>query len=185
MLFARNERPEDFKLWSNPSGWDQIPPEGKKEFIWRTEGGVCSSVFKARIDAAQNVHTLPGMIREARMREKRVALTIQDHYGNHSVEIYKRLVVATGFRRWAFQTLFHDQSIFPIVDKARHELNWEIEKERQLAERIRYDLSYSCGKYVEPRLFLPTLAGPNCGPGFPTLGCLGIMSERIVRSCIG
>src|SRR5207302_568918 len=67
ILFPRNEGREDFKWWSDPAGWEAIPPNGKREFIWRTERGVCSTTFKSRIDAAPNVRTLPGMVRQARM----------------------------------------------------------------------------------------------------------------------
>jgi mycobactin lysine-N-oxygenase len=31
---------------------------------------------------------------------------------------------------------------------------------------------------VTPKLFLPTLAGLNQGPGFPNLSCLGLLSDR-------
>lgn len=185
MLYTRNESLGDFKLWGNPTGWDGIPWDGRMDFIWRTERGVCSSIFKVRIDAAQNVRILPGMVREARMRGTNVRLTIQDEAGNRRLDDnYKRVVVAIGFRRWAFQTLFRDQSIFPIFDKKKYGDKWEKRKEEEMSKRIREDLSYECDKFDEPRLFLPTLAAFNCGPGFSNLGCLGSVSERIIDSCI-
>ena len=48
-----------------------------------------------------------------------------------------------------------------------------------LQESIGHDLAV-CG--VEPKLFLPGLAGLTQGPGFPNLSCLGLMSDRVLGS---
>ena len=48
-----------------------------------------------------------------------------------------------------------------------------------IQESIGYDLSVND---VEPKLFLPGLAGLTQGPGFPNLSCLGRLSDRVLGS---
>jgi mycobactin lysine-N-oxygenase len=50
-----------------------------------------------------------------------------------------------------------------------------------IQEAIGYDLSVND---VEPKLFLPGLAGLTQGPGFPNLSCLGRLSDRVLGSDI-
>jgi len=182
ILSARSEKPEDLKWWSDPRGWSQIPEAGRRKYIWQTERGVCSEIFKSRIDAATNISVCPGMVRSARMNGKKVAIEIEDDKQNRSVNTYRRLIVAIGFRRWEFQNLFQDQTIFPSIDKNKPGTGWEQEKEWQISERIGLDLSYDCQQPGAPKLYVPVLAGLNYGPGFPNLGCLGTLSERIIES---
>ena len=46
-----------------------------------------------------------------------------------------------------------------------------------LQESIGHDLAVAG---VEPKLFLPGLAGLTQGPGFPNLSCLGLLSDRVL-----
>ena len=49
----------------------------------------------------------------------------------------------------------------------------------RLQEAIGHDLAVDD---VEPKLFLPGLAGLTQGPGFPNLSCLGRLSDRVLGS---
>jgi len=180
MLSPRIEDAGDLKWWSDPRGWSEVPEAGRRNYIWRTERGVCSRIFYSRIKDAPNVTIRPGMVRAARMNGKKVSIEVEDETGNCTSATYRRLVIAIGFRRWDFQTLFQDQTIFPPIDKDKPQ--WEQEKEWQMSQRIRPDLSYDCRWSGTPKLYVPTLAGLNHGPGFPNLGCLGTLSERIIES---
>jgi mycobactin lysine-N-oxygenase len=51
----------------------------------------------------------------------------------------------------------------------------------ELERRIGIDLGV---EGLLPRLHLPMLAGLAQGPGFPNLSCLGLLSDRVLRSYV-
>lgn len=135
MLVSRDERPWDLKLWMDPVAWRDFPGDVRREYIRRTQREVCSEVFMSRIVQARNVSILPGKVTQACMQGKQVRIKIKDHTGQTVTRIYKRLVVATGFRRWSFQDLFADQGMFPF--QAAWGVDWERRKEEEMAEHVR------------------------------------------------
>lgn len=161
----------------------------RKAYFKRTERGVFSGILKARIDAAANVRPIPAFVVDWERREKTVKVTIEsdglrEHFPG---PYYNRLVVATGFRRWSFTELFGEKSefppSFPEIDAKGASFDNEVEEAISLL--INADLSYSNDRgWPRPKLYLPVLAGLKCGPGFPNLGCLGLMSDRIIGSLL-
>jgi mycobactin lysine-N-oxygenase len=166
---------------SDPAGWSDLPPEERNRILGHTQRGVTSRDLQDRIERDPNVSRLSGMVRDAVVEGNRVRLIIRDRDGQtHTSPPYRRTIVATGFRRWTFERLFADISQFPWVEQRGDD--WENEKERQLADRMDTDLSFKPAGV--PKLYVPALAGAQCGPGFENLGCLGLMSQRILDSVL-
>jgi mycobactin lysine-N-oxygenase len=159
--------------FSDPGGWNKLARDARQQFIQHTERGVFSPALKKRIDKARNVRILPKRVVTARMKGKEVVVAFHD--GTKS-QPFRRAIVATGFKPWYFYKLFPDWKLFPFFSRRKL---YE-EKELFLAEKIRYDLSYTAR--WKPKLFLPSLAGLKQGPGFPNLSCLGLLSDRILGS---
>jgi mycobactin lysine-N-oxygenase len=194
---SRAESSGEQKVLSDPGAfrWSELPVAERLEFLNRSERGVFSSDLKRIIDQAPNVALRPEMVRSASMEGKLVRLGIQTKRGSSpSVDLYHRVVIATGFRRWIFQRWFADQSRFPIIDEKRRRDRWENDKELQLAQLVEPDLSLKCLKRApgtgtrsvrRPKIYVPALGALNCGPGFSSLACLGRMAEVVIDSHLG
>ena len=108
---------------------------------------------------------------------------------------FRRVVIATGFQRYSFEHWFHGGEFFgprkfeDVSKKVQkrdklEKRKFDTWKENWIACKIMEDLSYrNCEmRWPSAMLYLPTLAGFSCGPGFPTPGCLGRMSDQIISS---
>ncbi len=175
MSLSRGESLGESKWSSDPRGWEKFTIAARQEFLEHTERGVFSLAPKKLLDQAKNVFERPGRVVSARMTGKQVEVALK---GETTPQLYRRAIVATGFKPWYFYKFFPDWSLFPFFSRQR----LYAEKELLLSKRIRYDLSYD--ERWEPKLFLPMLAGLRRGPGFPNLGCLGLLSDRILGAYV-
>lgn len=187
LIFSRSYSIGEVRWSTDPTDWHSISEPARQEFIKRTERAVFSDVLKSRIDAADNVVTRAGLVYHAEMKANKVRLTVND--GTHLKilpERYKRVVIATGFKRWSFQHWFDDEKQFGEPESGLAHEKYDNEKERMISSSIGSDLSYSNEDgWPTSKLYLPMLAGLKCGPGFPTLGCLGLLSDRVIESHLG
>ena len=100
-------------------------------------------------------------------------VVVTSEYSNERERVaYALVVVAIGFDPRAFEAL--------LGDEARARLERALAGD-ELQRRIELDLSVAG---MSPRLHLPVLAGLAQGPGFPNLSCLGLLSDRILRSYV-
>ncbi len=186
---SRSESLGETGWHTNPTGWDRLALTARKAYFKRTERGVFSGILKARIDAAANVRPIPAFVVDWERREKAVKVTIESNGRREHFPgpYYNRLVVATGFKRWSFSELFREKSEFPPSFPAIHVkgAKFDNEVEEAISMRIKTDLSYTNDRgWPSAKLYLPILAGLQCGPGFPNLGCLGLLSDRIIGSVL-
>jgi len=187
LIFSRSYSVGEVRWSTDPTDWHTLSEPARDEFIKRTERAVFSDVLKSRIDAAPNVSPRAGLVYHAEMKGNKVRLTVNEGTDFKNLpERYNRVVVATGFKRWSFQNWFDEKEEFEEPGSGVAPERYDNEKERIISRRIRSDLSYMNKKdWPRPKLYLPMLAGLNCGPGFSTLGCLGLLSDRIIESHLG
>jgi mycobactin lysine-N-oxygenase len=138
----------------------------ERERIARELGGVTEAEMM-QIDRSKRVTNFPRWIHEVR-EEKRSISLVDGRRG------YSHVVVATGFKRHWFVKLFAEKKVFGVQGR-------ELEKVAKLENNIAMDLSI---KGVQPRVHVPLLAGRAHGPGLPTLNCLGLLSDAILRSYV-
>jgi mycobactin lysine-N-oxygenase len=100
-----------------------------------------------------------------------VLVTIE--YGDEQERVVDDLVVvAIGFEARWFESFLGREASARLVDALADD---------ELERRIDVDLGV---EGLRPRLHLPMLAGLAQGPGFPNLSCLGLLSDRVLRSYV-
>jgi mycobactin lysine-N-oxygenase len=171
VLYSRGESYEENRLYSDPGDWPQLARAHRREFLERTDRGVFSLQAEAVLSKSRGFRTFAGRAVALEAGEQHVVVTAE--YGAERERIaYDLVVVAIGFQARWFQRLLGAQ--------ARRELHGALAGD-ELETRIGADLSVGG---LAPPLHLPVLAGLAQGPGFPNLSCLGLLSDRILRSYV-
>jgi mycobactin lysine-N-oxygenase len=190
IIYTRGESYEENRLYSDPTDWLRFPPEVRRKFVTRTDRGVFSVTNKSTVNKSYNVRTLTGEVASIDAEGEKIRLDLR---GAASAE-YDLVVDATGFRAEWFVEIMDDDARSALeealpgpapvgetcAERCRRALPGSPERplRERLAASIGHDLAVSG---LEPRLHLPMFAGIEQGPGFPNLGCLGILSDRILR----
>jgi mycobactin lysine-N-oxygenase len=171
VLYSRGESYEENRLYSDPGDWPRLAEAHRREFLERTDRGVFSQQAEATLNAAPGFRTLAGRAVHIDAGERQVVVTIE--YGRERERVaYDLVVVAIGFRARWFERL--------LGPAAQSRLAAALAGD-DLERRIGVDLSVAG---LDPPLHLPVLAGLAQGPGFPNLSCLGLLSDRILRSYV-
>jgi mycobactin lysine-N-oxygenase len=168
VLYSRGESHDENRFYSDPGDWPRLAESHRREFLERTDRGVFSLQAEAILNQSRGFRTLAGRAAAIEAGERQVVLTIE--YGDERERVaYDLVVVAIGFDAGSFEAL--------LGSEARRRLESGLAG-GELERRIDVDLSIAG---LSPPLHLPALAGLAQGPGFPNLGCLGLLSDRILR----
>jgi mycobactin lysine-N-oxygenase len=171
VLYSRGESYEENRLYSDPGDWPGLAESHRREFLLRTDRGVFSRQAEATLNQSRGFRALAGRAVAIEAGERQVVVEIE--YGTERERVaYDLVVVAIGFQdRW-FEELL-GQAARRLLDGAL--------AGAELEQRIEPDLSVAG---LSPPLHLPVVAGLAQGPGFPNLSCLGLLSDRILRSYV-
>lgn len=162
-VFTRGESYDENSLYSDPSSWEEMDIEDRREFIARTDRGVFSVKTKSVIDHAENVmHKLMDV---RRMEVKQDGVVLHGKPGKNLRVDY--VVNTTAFDPLWFRRL------------AASSLRRKLSRRSYVEQSIEHDLAAGG---IRPRLHLPMLAALSQGPGFPNLSSLGLLSDRILES---
>lgn len=205
--FTRAEVSKDILYFSDPSAWSSLREGRRFSIMRRADRGVVSAGIKRRLEESDFVeYTTADADAIAVTDSDELLLSLK--YGGETEQVpYHYVIVATGFDSMWFFELFDGKTKIRLIDcvldqmtdKQREELktilnqspdasSWlaalETTEARRFFERsverlIEDDLSLR--KFV-PKLHIPMLAGLSQGPGFPNLNCLGLLSDRILKS---
>jgi mycobactin lysine-N-oxygenase len=174
-LFTRGESFFENSLYSNPTDWTALAMDERRDVIARTDRGVFSSTVQDALLADDRIRHLRGRVAHAVARGEQIRLTLSTDRGTENLETvhgFDLVIDGSGFDPLWFTPLFSQDAL----DLLELGLGGPLSAER-LEEAIGHDLAVTD---VKPKLFLPTLAGLNQGPGFPNLSCLGMMSDRVL-----
>jgi mycobactin lysine-N-oxygenase len=171
VLYSRGESYDENRFYSDPAEWPRLGEAHRREFLARTDRGVFSLQAEATLNQARGLRTLAGRAAAIEAREHDVIVTIA--YGDERERVaYDAVIVAIGFDgRW-FETLLGEEASGRYRDALGA---------GELERAIDVDLSVAG---LAPPLHLPVMAGLAQGPGFPNLSCLGLLSDRILRSYV-
>jgi mycobactin lysine-N-oxygenase len=171
VLYSRGESFDESRFYSDPGDWPRLAETHRREFLERTDRGVFSLQAEAVLNHSRSFRTLAGRAVAIDPSGRQVLVTIE--YGDEQERVvYDLVVVAIGFdARWFESFLGHEASARLVEALAGDELE----------RRIGIDLGV---EGLRPRLHLPMLAGLAQGPGFPNLSCLGLLSDRVLRSYV-
>ncbi|MHA3020807.1 NADPH-dependent L-lysine N(6)-monooxygenase MbtG [Mycobacterium sp. BMJ-28] len=176
-LFTRGEGYFENALYSDPTHWDGLTLAEKRDAMNRTDRGVFSVRVQEGLLADDRIRHLRGRVAHAVARDERIRLTLQTERGSERLETvhgFDLVIDGSGANPMWFQPLLHQEAL----DVLELGLGGPFAVDR-VQESIGHDLAV---EDVEPKLFLPGLAGLTQGPGFPNLSCLGRLSDRILGS---
>jgi mycobactin lysine-N-oxygenase len=171
VLYSRGESYDENRFYSDPGDWPGLAESHRREFLERTDRGVFSQQAEAILNASRGFRTLAGRAAAIDAGERQVVVTIE--YGSERDRVaYDLVVVAIGFETRWFEPL--------LGGEARRRLSDALAG-ADLERRIGLDLSVAG---LRPPLHLPLAAGLAQGPGFPNLSCLGLLSDRVLRTYV-
>lgn len=190
IVYTRGESFEENRLYSDPGSWPEFPREVRQRFVSRTDRGVFSVANKSILNRREHVATQAGeVVRIEAGGAQGISLELK-----HEKRLgpYELVVDATGFARDWFREIMTPEALTTLSDalpplshrspcaRAKEALSPTGAKptDEQLAGSIGRDLAVAG---LRPLLHLPTFAGISQGPGFASLGCLGTLSDRILR----
>ena len=177
IIYTRGESYEENRLFSDPGGWLEFPSEVRRKFVTRTDRGVFSVANKATINKSYAVRTITGTVETIEaVDDGKLRLNLKDEPPEGD---YDLIVDATGFCTEWFVEIMDDEARAAFEAVLLHE---DPEDEQTLPERISLVIDHDLALIgLTPRIHLPMFAGFGQGPGFPNLGCLGTLSDRILR----
>lgn len=176
-LFTRGEGFFENTLYSDPTHWDGLTLAEKRDAMNRTDRGVFSVRVQEALLADDRIRHLRGRVAHAVARDERIRLTLETERGSERFETvhgFDLVIDGSGANAMWFQPLLRQEAL----DVLELGLGGPLTGDR-IQEAIGHDLAV---EDVEPKLFLPGLAGLTQGPGFPNLSCLGRLSDRVLGS---
>ena len=164
-------------MYSDPIHWDGLTLAEKRDAMNRTDRGVFSVRVQDALLADDRIRHLRGRVAHAVARDERIRLTLQTERGGERLETvhgFDLVIDGSGANAMWFVPLLRQEALDVLELGLGGPLTGD-----SIQESIGYDLSVGD---VEPKLFLPGLAGLTQGPGFPNLSCLGRLSDRVLGS---
>lgn len=172
-ILSRGENFSENRLYSDPSEWERLSPEHKRDFISRTDKGVFSQQAQNKINKAENVQIIAGRVEHARRDGQQISVNVKYESGPVNKWQCDRLIDASHVDPLWFTKILDTSAKNALVDIVGQLTVGNFEKlvDRSLAVK---DLS--------PKLHIPMLSAFGQGPGFPNLSSLGLLSDRILRA---
>lgn len=183
-VYSRGENYWENRYYSNPTviagEWLHLSAKHRNEFIKRTDRSVFSQQAQQYLNTAQRVFLIPGRARAIERNgpdNEPNRLAVWTKYGRKRKQkhVFDYVVQSVSLNSLSFLSLLDkdDQDRLPSERRSGKIST------KSLENSISPDLSVID---FTPKLHLPMLAGPAQGPGFPTLSCLGLLSDRILGS---
>ncbi|MFE5491579.1 hypothetical protein ACFQ7Z_16775 [Streptomyces virginiae] len=189
VLYSRGESFDENRHHSNPADWVRLEDGSRKRFLRHTSNGVFSLLAKRGINQAENLTTIAGEVNEILIDDGVPCVRVVDPETKQErvIERVDFAVVAMGFDdMWWISLLGNGarqkiQNAIAPADAKPVDPN---------PEATPQSLGACIGEHLElkgmhPYLHLPMLAAYEQGPGFPSLGCLGLLSDRILDAYCG
>jgi mycobactin lysine-N-oxygenase len=182
IVFTRGESYEENRVYSNPSLWKNFDADARRKIVERTDRGVFSTTCKSALDGCDFVRTIGGRVDAIDEGGEGLEVAV----GDERFCGYELVIDATGFRRsWFLETMTPmalgalSAALLPIDAEDSHGAAEQIATPTDGMLELAIDASLAV-EGLEPRLHLPMFAAMQQGPGFASLGCLGILSDRIL-----
>jgi len=165
-LFLRGDGFSERRHFTDPGAWPELPVEVRANILSRTEEGVISAQNRAVIDRCDRLEFHRGRAGALEWSGTEFDIGLKDTGGLSSIKA-DYVVTALGFDLHAY--------VLDLLAPASpgNPLTTD------LGANIGVDLSID-PKIAGPGLHVPGLAGLAQGPGFATLGCLGLLARRVL-----
>ncbi|WP_040774262.1 SidA/IucD/PvdA family monooxygenase [Nocardia pneumoniae] len=173
-IYTRGESYFENSLFSDPTKWNALSIQERRDVIRRTDRGVFSVRVQESLLGDNRVHHLQGRVTRIAECGEGVAVTLRNELRADQVHNFDLVVDATGGQPLWFLELFDAEA----ADRLELAVGGPLTQAR-LEASIGYDLAVSG---LAAKLYLPNLAALAQGPGFPNLSCLGELSDRVLRT---
>jgi mycobactin lysine-N-oxygenase len=173
-IYTRGESYFENALFSDPTKWNALSMDERRDVIRRTDRGVFSVRVQESVIGDNRVHHLQGRVVRVAEQADSVAVTLRNERRPDQVQTFDLVVDATGGQPLWFLELF-DANAADLLELA---VGGPLTQAR-LEASIGYDLAVSG---LDTKLYLPNMAAIAQGPGFPNLSCLGELSDRVLRT---
>ncbi|MFE9326842.1 SidA/IucD/PvdA family monooxygenase [Nocardia sp. NPDC052278] len=173
-IYTRGESYFENALFSDPTKWNALSMDERRDVIRRTDRGVFSVRVQESVIGDNRVHHLQGRVVRVAEQGDGVAVTLRNDRRPDLVQNFDLVVDATGGQPLWFLELF-DSDAADLLELA---VGGPLTQPR-LEASIGYDLAVSG---LDAKLYLPNMAAIAQGPGFPNLSCLGELSDRVLRT---
>ncbi|WP_433195628.1 lysine 6-monooxygenase [Nocardia sp. CA-107356] len=173
-IYTRGESYFENALFSDPTKWNALSMDERRDVIRRTDRGVFSVRVQESVIGDNRVHHLQGRVVRIAEQGDGVAVTLRNDRRPDQVQTFDLVVDATGGQPLWFLELF-DSNAADLLELA---VGGPLTQAR-LEAAIGYDLAVSG---LDTKLYLPNMAAVAQGPGFPNLSCLGELSDRVLRT---
>ena len=162
-LPMRDEGYSANSMFTNPTGWEELPVEVRKTIINRADRGVLSPRCHSEVAASQlQLREIYGQVLQAQCMRNGVELKIKAAQAV-VVQKFDYVIASIGFDILPSLKQLLSSSRFPNPDSS-------------IIEKIDYTL---CLPQFKCNIHVPGLAGIAQGPGFPNLSCLSLAASRI------
>ncbi|MET8871548.1 SidA/IucD/PvdA family monooxygenase [Nocardia sp. NPDC004604] len=173
-IYTRGESYFENALFSDPTKWNTLSMDERRDVIRRTDRGVFSVRVQESVIGDNRVHHLQGRVVRIAEQGDGVAMTLRNDRRPDHVHTFDLVIDATGGQPLSFLELF-DANAADLLELA---VGGPLTQTR-LEAAIGYDLAVSG---LDAKLYLPNMAAIAQGPGFPNLSCLGELSDRVLRT---
>jgi mycobactin lysine-N-oxygenase len=174
---CRGESFLENRVFSDPDcvAWASLDVETRRAFIAHADRGVFDPLALSQIASDTRCRFVVGRVRHVAARPEAVRVEFDSPTGSKAVE-HDYVVNCTGF-----DLLAELGALFPAQVRAQVEAQvgpvWHGREGAELEFGRALEL-----KGLRPRLHIPGLAGLSQGPGFANLGCLGLLSDRVLEA---
>ncbi|AXK86458.1 SidA/IucD/PvdA family monooxygenase [Nocardia farcinica] len=173
-IYTRGESYFENSLFSDPTKWNALSIQERRDVIRRTDRGVFSVRVQESLLGDNRVHHLQGRVTRIVGQGDGVAVTLRNEMRADQVHNFDLVVDATGGQPLWFLDLFDSES----ADLLELAVGGPLTQQR-IESSIGYDLAVTG---LGAKLYLPNMAALAQGPGFPNLSCLGELSDRVLRA---
>ena len=177
ILYSRGEGYFENAIYSSPEKWTTLTDAERRELVARTDRGVFSvRSLRCAVEDGRLRH-LQGRVVSCSSLDGKVQLGLRNEERADESASFDIVIDGTGSGPHWFVDLLGDR-----VKERFVELAGEDRVEAFLERSMANDLSIGP---LEPKLFVPSLAGHAQGPGFANLSCLGLLADRVLEGVSG
>ena len=181
-IYTRSEGYSENQWFSNPKNWAyELDEESREELIRRSDRGVFSPAVQEEIRQSDSVSTVPAHVLGVEKAPRGVRLRMAyGKIGKPKSEVYDKVIVALGFDPWSMLNLLPARFRPKTTNRSKLKEFYRT-IERNVDKHLCLDFSYV--PRMDKKEFLvhlPAVLALAQGPGFPSLCCLGHLSDRIL-----
>lgn len=176
---SRSESFLENRVFSDPDcvGWEFLDLRTRRAFIRHTDRGVFDTEMLSQVARDERCRFVIGRVRHIAAKPDGVSVEYAAPDGHASAR-HDYVVNCTGF-----DLLGQVRSLLPASVRAEIATRAGLDWDRPSSSEAVFGRMLEV-EGLRPRLHIPGLAALSQGPGFANLGCLGLLSNRVLQAFV-